>query len=163
MTRFNKFGGDETSTIESSVDDAVSTEQKTRSERLRTAVRAAGGNRVVSRSSGVPVGTLDSYIAGRDMKVGTLIALASACGVSLEWLATGKEDPSAPAPAPTAPTSPPKLFSIVDMDLFGAVITKAISLLTDEGANPEGRAFAQIICILYDEAKERAAAERGSK
>lgn len=33
--------------------------------------------------------TLNNYIAGRDMKVSALIALADACGVSLEWLATG--------------------------------------------------------------------------
>ncbi|KXV00255.1 peptidase [Gluconobacter potus] len=62
-----------------------------RTERLKTAVRQAGGNTQVSIRSHVPLNTLNRYIAGREMKVSALVALAKACGVSVEWLAKGVE------------------------------------------------------------------------
>ena len=62
-----------------------------RAERLRSAVKRAGGNRVVSGISGVQIGTLDTYIGGRDMRGSAMIALARACNVSLDWLASGTE------------------------------------------------------------------------
>lgn len=37
----------------------------------------------------MPLNTLGRYLAGRDMKSATLVALAQATGVRLEWLATG--------------------------------------------------------------------------
>ncbi|WP_342628201.1 LexA family transcriptional regulator [Nguyenibacter vanlangensis] len=43
------------------------------------------------------VGTLNNYIAGRDMKASAMIALARACGVPLEWLAVGAETPMSDA------------------------------------------------------------------
>ncbi|GGG30738.1 hypothetical protein GCM10010964_18320 [Caldovatus sediminis] len=68
----------------------------------------------------MPVGTLNRYIAGRDMKASALVALAAACGVRVEWLATGRgamtpgealqreraraeEERAAPAAAPPEP------------------------------------------------------------
>lgn len=63
-----------------------------RPERLRVAVKAAGGNKSVAERSGIPLATLNKYLAGRDMKVSAFIALANACGVSLDWLATGWGD-----------------------------------------------------------------------
>jgi len=62
-----------------------------RTERLKTAVRRAGGNTQVSIRSHVPLNTLNRYIAGREMKVSALVALAKACNVSVEWLAQGGE------------------------------------------------------------------------
>ncbi|KAA8387908.1 hypothetical protein FOH24_13070 [Acetobacter tropicalis] len=62
---------------------------KARSERLRHAVQEAGGNALVASKSGIPLGTLNRYIAGREMKAGAMIAIARACGVSLSWLAEG--------------------------------------------------------------------------
>ncbi|KXV47099.1 peptidase [Gluconobacter albidus] len=62
-----------------------------RTERLKTAVRQAGGNTQVSIRSHVPLNTLNRYIAGREMKVSALVALAKACDVSVEWLANGVE------------------------------------------------------------------------
>lgn len=63
---------------------------KERSERLRHAVQEAGGNALVASKSGIPLGTLNRYIAGREMKAGAMIAIAKACGVSLSWLAEGQ-------------------------------------------------------------------------
>ncbi len=44
---------------------------------------------MVSTRSGVPLSTLNGYLAGRDMKVQALVDLARAMDVSIEWLATG--------------------------------------------------------------------------
>lgn len=60
-----------------------------RTERLRQAVNQAGGQTVVGRRAKMPPTSVGNYLAGRDMKVAALVALAEACDVSLEWLATG--------------------------------------------------------------------------
>lgn len=60
-------------------------------ERLRRAVDLAGGPGLVSERSGVALRTLGNYTGGRtELKAGALIKLADACGVSLDWLATGQ-------------------------------------------------------------------------
>ena len=66
-------------------------------ERLREAVKRAGGAAKVARESGVPAATLKSYLQGRSMRRGTLVALSKATDVSLAWLAGG-EGEMAPAP-----------------------------------------------------------------
>ncbi len=58
-------------------------------ERLREAVAKSGGPGQVSSRSKVALGTLNGYLAGGDMKLSNLVRLAQACGVSVEWLATG--------------------------------------------------------------------------
>jgi phage repressor protein C with HTH and peptisase S24 domain len=60
-----------------------------RAERLKQAIKSAGTARLVSEKSGVPLGTLNAYLAGREMKFSNVTALAQATGVRLEWLATG--------------------------------------------------------------------------
>ena len=62
---------------------------KERAERLRAAVKGAGGNAQVAIRAQINLGTLNNYIAGRDMKASAMITLAKACNVSLDWLATG--------------------------------------------------------------------------
>ena len=77
-------------------------------ERLRQAVRAAGGNRAVAERSGVALATVNNYVRPRGgLKMRPLAALAKACGVSLEWLVTGEQPP--PGFALTAATRPPGL------------------------------------------------------
>lgn len=94
------------------VGDAASSREMV-AKRLRQAVRAAGGNAEVSARSGVKTRTLSHYLKGREIRVGVLVALARACGVSLEWLATGDgPGPSAgmaerQAAAPAAPAATP--------------------------------------------------------
>jgi transcriptional regulator with XRE-family HTH domain len=74
-------------------------------DRLRQAVRAAGGNKVVADRAGVPLGTVNNYVRGRNgMKIEALSALAAACNVSLEWLISGGDGP--PAPLPDGPDYP---------------------------------------------------------
>lgn len=77
-------------------DDKLGTSD--RAERLREAVRKGGGNTKVAALSGIPFGTLNNYLAGREMKAGAMIAIAKACGVSLSWLATGEGEPQSQSP-----------------------------------------------------------------
>ena len=66
-------------------------------KRLQEAVYIGGGPTEVARRSGIPLGTLRNYLRGRDMKRAALVSLASATGVTLEWLAAGS------GPVTTAP------------------------------------------------------------
>lgn len=61
-----------------------------RTERLRETVRRAGGNKIVAERTGLKLRTLDGYLAGGEIKTSALVAIAEACGVSVEWLAVGK-------------------------------------------------------------------------
>ena len=125
--------------------------------RLRDAVRSAGGNAVISDRTGIPKRTLGRYLAGQDIKLPSLIAIARACAVSLEWLATGADPAAAPPAAAAAPAATPDLFAIVDMDLLGSAIAGATQVLEARGVKAEGRGFAQIVCLLYDEGRKRIA------
>lgn len=59
-------------------------------ERLRRAVEHAGGRVAAARKAGVPLGSLNNWLKGRDPKRAALVALADGCQVSLEWLASGR-------------------------------------------------------------------------
>lgn len=61
-----------------------------RADRLRQAVKNAGGATSVARQLGMPIQTLNNYLAARDMKASAMISLAEHTGVSIEWLATGR-------------------------------------------------------------------------
>lgn len=65
--------------------------------RLKAAVEGAGGSKQVADRAGVPLRTLNSYVAGAaDPKVTKLQRIAEACGVSVEQL-LGRKLPSVPA------------------------------------------------------------------
>ena len=81
-------------------------EEAERAKRLRMAVKASGGNQAIATRSGTLLGTLNRYLSGsRDMKVAVLVPIARACGVTVEWLATG-EGPMKPDDPPPVRTSP---------------------------------------------------------
>ena len=139
-------------------------ESDSAARRLRQAVRLAGGNRTVAGLSGVPLGTLNSYLAGGTMKVPALVALADACGVSVEWLATGRGETLSETkrqqldarPLTTTEEAAPKaepraLFALVDMALMGNAIEMATEALKRRGVKSvDNRRLAQIICLIYD-------------
>lgn len=70
--------------------DATASDLAQRADRLREAVRKAGGATNVARQLGMPIQTLNNYLAGRDMKASALVSLALETGVAVEWLATGR-------------------------------------------------------------------------
>ncbi|TXN71622.1 LexA family transcriptional regulator [Methylobacterium sp. WL6] len=68
-------------------DEADASEIRDIAERLKLAVRAAGGNAYVAEASGVPLRTLNSYMAAAaDPKLTKLHRIAVACGTSIDAL-----------------------------------------------------------------------------
>lgn len=61
-----------------------------RCQRLKTVIAIGGGNNAVARAAGVSNTTISTYVHGRDMKASIAVAIADACGVSVEWLMTGR-------------------------------------------------------------------------
>ena len=66
-----------------------------RGERLRDAAAMIGITRVATEA-GVPYTTLRGYMAGGDMKLSAIAALAKVCGVTIDWIAYGNEMAAAP-------------------------------------------------------------------
>lgn len=73
-------------------------------ERLKVAVKAAGGPKDVSDKSGVPLRTLNSYMAGQaDPKLTKLDRIAAVCGTTVDIL-LGRKLPDLGAMAPLPAT-----------------------------------------------------------
>lgn len=64
--------------------------------RLKEAIDRIGGAAEVSRRSGVPMSTLSNYLTGTEARFTRMAALAAACNVSLDWIATGKQASTEP-------------------------------------------------------------------
>lgn len=58
--------------------------------RLREAMAKAGGYNIVLERSGISNGSLNRYLKGQEMKAGTALRIAEACGVSPGWLLFGE-------------------------------------------------------------------------
>lgn len=135
-----------------------------RSERLREAVKAAGGATALARRGlSMHVGTLNRYLAGREMKAGAMIALAEATGVRLEWLATGagpmREGEAAQqlaAPAvDSSPAGPFRLFGRVSIDRLVQAYEGALA--TTRGQDK--RLTMHLTVVLHDQLAEAAEAK----
>lgn len=91
-------------------------------ERLRSAIKEAGGNKVVSQKSGVPISTLNSYLAlEADPKLTKLMAIADACGVTLDELTQPE-----PSQSPVSRTHP-ELVYLPRLDIQVSAGTGAIA------------------------------------
>lgn len=103
----------------------VNREKEDVCERLRAAVKNAGGNQHVAAASGVPLASLNSYIAGREMKAAVASRLADACGVSLEWLVTGRNTASDTSSQPVSAEGDETSFSdsLVEFDNYDIVLS----------------------------------------
>jgi hypothetical protein len=121
--------------------------------RLRELVKRSGGSTAVAKRSKVPIKTLANYLAGREMRRPELVAVAAACNVSLEWLATGN-DPAAPAASTAAPTpasvEPPRLISMVDLPRMGSAIDIVLDVIHRSGRRYSSAHRARMIVLSYD-------------
>ena len=132
----------------SEVDDRIS--------RLRSAIKQAGGNQVVASRSSVPLSTLNGYLAGRDLKATSLVALSRACGVNVDWLATGEGPmsglpPSAPIASEKPQNSAPRTaFSSINVDRMAAALQAAQTMFADAGGKPTMRELVQVMLLTYD-------------
>ena len=73
-------------------DFPVSFDQASVIERFRAAIRLAGGNQAVASRAGIPKGTINNLLRGTDVRISAAYAIAAACGVSLDWISTGRGD-----------------------------------------------------------------------
>jgi len=126
-----------------------------RSDRLRVAVKSAGGNSAVSRRAQMPLATLNKYISGREMRVEALISLAAATGVTLEWLATG-QGPMKPGepekPQETPPQRPLSLWRDTHMDTLITAYATAIQTIIAAGRDETNApGVMRLTAILYDQ------------
>lgn len=94
-----------------------------------------------------------SYLKGEnDPSRESLVRIAAACGVSLEWLAAGRGE-MLPGQMPSAvPGRPPTTFGTLNIDRMAEALEKALQLYADRGGRPrETRHLVQIMLLLYDE------------
>lgn len=115
-------------------------------KRLRSAVAQSGGATHVAQTSGIPLSTLNNYLAGRsEPKRLALTALARVLRRDLAWLLTG--DGRAPAAA-VADAGPVLVPGLADPDLLAEVMEAMLSLYAELGRRPAragiGRKCAQI-------------------
>ncbi len=113
-------------------------------ERLRSAVTQCGGATYVAQHSGVPLSTLNNYLAGRsEPKRLALAALARVLRRDLGWLLTGDGPPS-PAAAGSIARAEPR----ADVELLHAITEAMLALYAELGHRPVqsgfGRKCAQI-------------------
>jgi transcriptional regulator with XRE-family HTH domain len=122
-------------------DPASDAEALQRTMRLREAVRLAGGNAVVAKASGVPLSTLSAYMDGRDLKISRAAAIAKACGVSLDWLATGRTPPH---------DRPPSLTDVTRLPLMGTAMELTVRAYRLAGYVENWESFALFALMFYD-------------
>jgi transcriptional regulator with XRE-family HTH domain len=97
-------------------------------ERLRAAVVAAGGATRVAQLSGIPLTTLNNYLAGRsEPKRPALATLADALRRDLGWLATGVERPDA------EPSAADREIARAEGELFDLVLEAMLDLYGELG------------------------------
>jgi AcrR family transcriptional regulator len=133
-----------------------------RAARLRRAVTDAGGPTAVADRAGVNLGTLNTYLRGRDMRTEVLVKLAAATGVRLEWLAagTGPMREAAPTsgvaePRESAPQRALGLTWQADPDRLARAYQQALDgLVVLPGHRPDPRRLMQITLLIYDELTE---------
>ena len=100
----------------------MNTEPSALAQRLRICADKAGSGDELSRKTAIPRRTLESYLTGEsEPKTSRLVAIAEASGVTVEWLATGREPP--PFAASTSGLPPGKLHE--------EMLSEAISIVED--------------------------------
>lgn len=133
---------------------APSRQAAERAERLRQTARNAGGNVALARLSGVPLGTLNKYLAGGEMKLTAAVALAEAGKVSLEWLAMGlgSAQTADKTHLPNAGPEPSyrSIFSQVKIDTFASAYDSVRDHFRRQGIEPDSVPFMQATILLYD-------------
>jgi len=141
-------------------DLAANLMDRERAERLKSAVKSAGGNKHIALKSNVPLTTLNAYLRGGEMKLSNAFAIAEACGVTLEWLTTGRGSLWAPQTqaqslkpeaAQTTPGAPVKLAHVVNMEVLTEAIEDATRMAQARQKAPNARQLAQLIVLAYDE------------
>ena len=116
-------------------------------ERIDVAIKRAGGATRMAEKAGISGSVLRKWRAEKsDPSRTSLIKVANAAGVSVEWLATGKGTPDGTAEAPKAPPAGP---SEEDLALLEEVATAAFVELQARNIHLEPAAQARLVRVLY--------------
>ena len=84
------------------------------------------------------------------MRVSSLISLAAACNVSLEWLATGAETRPAEPSQPADPAAPLELWAMVNMDRMASALRITTQFLADHHIQASWMHRARMAVNSYD-------------
>jgi len=116
-------------------------------ERITLAIKRAGGATKLAEKTGMSTSVLRSWRAEKsDPSRTSLVKVARAAGVSLEWLATGEGGPDHGAGArPQAATGPAE----EDLDLLEQVTRTTFEELQRRGLRLEPAAQARLVRVLY--------------
>jgi phage repressor protein C with HTH and peptisase S24 domain len=101
-------------------------------KRLKWAIENANGNKAVSERAGVPLSTLNGYLAGRDMKASVAARLASACNVSVSWLLGegGEKTPVSASPSAEG-------RDLTDIDYYDVAASAGFGRYDHDAPKPE--------------------------
>ena len=116
-------------------------------ERISLAIGRAGGAKKMAEKTGMSTSVLRSWRAEKsDPSRTSLVKVARAAGVSVEWLATGEGDPDQGAGAHPQQAAGPQEMDLV---LLEEVARAAIQELKDRGIVLEPADQARAIRVLY--------------
>lgn len=122
-------------------------------ERIRDAIQAGGKSGVMSKKTGIPVGTLNKYVALRSVpSVLNALKIAQAIGLTLEELAKEKQPAvisegeifADPSKAPVRPEP-------VDAELMERLHDRVFATFRDLGQKPPARRITREATNIYNE------------
>lgn len=115
-------------------------------ERISLAIRRTGGAKKMAEKTGMSTSVLRSWRAEKsDPSRTSLVKVARAAGVSLEWLATGEGDPDKGAGEPVGLGE-----GDVDLDALEDVAVRVLTLLEQRRPDLSARARARIVRLVYE-------------
>lgn len=115
-------------------------------ERISLAIKRAGGAKKLADMTGMSTSVLRSWRAEKsDPSRTSLIKVARAAGVSVEWLATGEGGPDQGAAAPTGLGAPD-----TSLDALEEVVEKVLALLDQRRPELSAKARARIVRLVYE-------------
>jgi hypothetical protein len=122
-------------------------------DRLRETAKMAGTATALCERAGIPLRTFNGWLAGKKIPVTGLVAIANAAGVSIEWLATGRQEARHPpatekAKEPAAVAYP---FGRIDVEYLAGVIEAIESIVEARGVKLTPEKKAEIIALAYEE------------
>ena len=140
-----------TATVATDTEVGANSVAEGRVQRIREASRRAGGHSTLAAKSGLSLSTLNRYLSGGELKVGSLVAIADASGLSMEWLATGRGEMVAASPElPVPATEAQPLFASLDMSRMAKAIEMAQDAFKKREPSPDYRRQAQVFALIYD-------------
>lgn len=112
--------------------------------RIRRCAELVGSGDALSQKADIPRSTLETYLTGKaEPKASRLVAIAEAAGVSVQWLATGRE--------PMRPDAAAAQVASVDEDLMARVAEGIALIYKEENARIYTGPLVRAAARMYDD------------